>query len=83
MYEEAALCGLMIAEALLTHGLDTQARAIVRDIADRSRHTLLEWRVIEAVSALEQEIVENVEPVQAVRNVYALIESTHSERTRL
>jgi len=78
MVEEAGLCGLAAAEALFTRGNDTQAREIVSDIAREFRDAPLEWRVIEAVSALEQELVTNDAPVQAVRNVYALIESAHT-----
>jgi tetratricopeptide (TPR) repeat protein len=83
IFEEAGLCGLSIAEALLSRGDEKEAQEMVRDIAKQFRESPLERRIIEAVSALEHEMVNNDAPAEALRNVYALIEAAHLEQSRL
>ena len=75
MPEEAGLCALFIAEALLIRGDNTQARNIVHEISQQLRHSSLDRRIIEAIAALEEEILYSDEPVEAIRHVYALIET--------
>lgn len=79
MYEEAALCALSIAETLLSRGEEENARRIVRDIAEQFRQSPLERRIMEAVAALEQQIP----TIEALRDVYSIIESARSEHVQL
>jgi tetratricopeptide (TPR) repeat protein len=80
MHEEATLCGLVIAEELLARGDERQAQNLVREMAMKLNDSLLESRVIEAVAGLEQLIVNNEAPIEAVRSVYTLIESSQSSQ---
>lgn len=75
MPEEAGLCALFIAEALLTHGDNVRAREIIRDVAQELRESNLERRIIEAVSKLEQDMLDSDEAIEAVRHVSALIDA--------
>jgi tetratricopeptide (TPR) repeat protein len=79
MSEEANLCALFTAETLLTRGDGEEAREIVREVAQQLRTSAVERRIVDAVSALEQQIVSGDEPVTAVRHVYALLESVQRE----
>ena len=81
MYEEAGLCALFIAEALFVRGDDENAREIVREIAQQVRASALERRIVDTISALEQQIVDSDEPVTAVRHAYTLIESLRQQRS--
>jgi tetratricopeptide (TPR) repeat protein len=83
MVEEASLCGLSIAEALLSRGDADSARLLVRDVAEQFRESHLEHRIIEAVGALEQTLADDNAPIDAVRNVYAMIESARAQQSRL
>lgn len=83
MVEEASLCGLSIAEALLTRGDDDNARLLVHDVAEQFRESRLEHRIIDAMGALEQALADNNAPIEAVRNVYAMIESVHAPQLRV
>lgn len=83
MLEEAGLCGLAIAENLLSRGDDRQARELIRNVADEYRESPLERRIIEAVVALEQTMTDSDAPVEAVRHVYSLIESAQSKHLQL
>ncbi|HEY6137403.1 MAG TPA: hypothetical protein VI670_06525 [Thermoanaerobaculia bacterium] len=80
MFEEASLCGLSIAETLLSRGEDDRAQEIIHDVAQQFRETNTEHRIVEAVGALEQAIASANAPIEAVRNVYAMIESAHAQR---
>jgi tetratricopeptide (TPR) repeat protein len=79
MFEEAALCGLSIAEALLSRGDEADAVTIVSDVARQFRDAAIERRVIDAVTALEHEIANSETPAEAVRNVYSIIETSRQE----
>jgi len=48
----------------------------VREVGREFRESPLERRIVEAVSALEQEMVDSEVPAEAVRHVYSLIEAT-------
>ncbi len=82
LFEEAGLCGLSIAEALLSRGDEEQAHEIVRGIARDFCESPVERRIVDAVVALEQTMFDSDAPVEAVRNVFALIES-HSKHADL
>jgi len=77
--EEAGLCGLFIAETLLSRGDKQQAKVIVGDVARELRQSLVERRLVDAVAGLEDTIGESDAPVESVHNVYTLIESAHSQ----
>jgi tetratricopeptide (TPR) repeat protein len=79
MLEEASLCGLSIAESLLSRGRETEARDVVREISVQFSNSPLDRRIINAVASLEHDIAESDAPVEAVRSVYALIESARAE----
>jgi tetratricopeptide (TPR) repeat protein len=79
MLEEAALCGLAIAESLLTRGDEVGAREIVRSIARELQQAPHEHRITETVTALEQMMDDSQTPVDAVRHAYTLIEATQSK----
>lgn len=83
MFEEAGLCGLTIAESLLSRGDDRQAQELIHEVANEFRESPLERRIIEAVVALEQTMPVSDSPVEAVRHVYALIESAQSKHLQL
>jgi tetratricopeptide (TPR) repeat protein len=83
MFEEAALCGLVIAENLLSRGEDATARKIVHSIAEECRKSISEHRIVEAVAALEQMIDTSEAPLSELRHVYSLIESSQSRRVQL
>jgi len=78
LFEEAGLCGLSIAETLLLRGDETDARQIIVDIANEFRESPVERRIVDAVVALEQTLSGSELPVDAVRDVYALIESARA-----
>jgi tetratricopeptide (TPR) repeat protein len=78
MSEEAALCALSIAEALLSRGDEESARTMVRDIAAQFRQSPLR-RVAQAIVALDDQLP----TVETLRSVYAIIESAHAERAVL
>ncbi|HKS23216.1 MAG TPA: hypothetical protein VJZ76_10490 [Thermoanaerobaculia bacterium] len=80
MLEEASLCGLSIAETLLCRGDEHRAQEVVRDVAQQFRESSAEHRIVEAMGALEQAITSANAPIEAVRNVYAMIESAHTQR---
>ena len=82
LYEESGLSGLSIAEALLSRGDEQEAHEMVRAIARDFRESPLERRIVDAVVALEQTMIDSDAPVEAVRDVYALIES-HSKHASL
>jgi tetratricopeptide (TPR) repeat protein len=75
LFEEAGLCGLSIAEALLSRGAEKEARDIVHEVATEFSESPIERRIVDAVVALEQTMFDGGAPLEAVRNVYALIES--------
>jgi tetratricopeptide (TPR) repeat protein len=83
MYEEAGLCGLAIAEGLLSRGDEREAQQIIRDVRVQFSQPQFDRRIVDAVAALEQTIIESDAPVEAIRNVYALIESSHSKHANL
>jgi len=76
MFEEATLCGLSIVETLLSRGDNEEAAAVIDDVARQFVGARTEQRLIDAVATLQQEIAISETPVEAVRNVYAMIEST-------
>lgn len=79
MIEEAALCGLSIAENLLSRGAVTDAHTIVSEIAQEFRAASLERRVIEAITTLENETARNDATVDNVRHVYTIIETAQRQ----
>jgi tetratricopeptide (TPR) repeat protein len=83
MHEEAGLCGLIIAEGLLSHGREDDAQQIIHDVAEAFRDSPVERRIAEAVAGLAQTISNSDAPVDAVRNVYALIEARHSQHAEM
>ena len=82
LLEEAGLCGLSIAEALLSRGQEQQARDIVHAIAKDFSESPIERRIVDAVIELEKTLFDSEAPVEALRGVYALIES-HTKHAHL
>ena len=83
LFEEANLCGLSIADVLLSHGDVDEAKAIVHEIVRDCQTTTSERRIIDAVSTLEEAMSNSETAIQAVRHVYAIIEATRSEQLRI
>jgi tetratricopeptide (TPR) repeat protein len=79
MVEEAGLCALSMAAALIDRGDFTEARLLARSVADQFAVAGLDERAVSAVVRLCDEIDADDATAEAVRTVHAFVESLHEE----